>query len=65
MMDLSILEAMDSPELFAPHFREGTWTAWRAFLAAAFALPMDDDAAALYRLHTGRESLPTTGRLMR
>ena len=55
---MNVLEAMDDPALFAPHFRGGTWKPWRAFLAALFALPMDDDALALYRAHTGRVEPP-------
>jgi hypothetical protein len=41
---MNILEALDSPEVFAPLFRKPeTWKAWRSFLAALFALPMTDD----------------------
>lgn len=35
-----------------------SWTAWRAFLAAVFALPMTTDEFALYRKHTGRTRPP-------
>jgi len=56
----TILEAMDHPALFAPHFRGTSWTAWRGFLAALFALPMDDDQMALYRHHTARSAAPAT-----
>ena len=56
---MNILAALDDPELFAPHFRGGSWRAWRAFLAALFALPMDDDALALFQAHTGRQDAPT------
>jgi len=55
----TILDALDDPNVFAPHFRGNTWRPWRAFLAALFALPMDDDALALYRAHTGRQDAPT------
>ena len=56
---MNILEAIGDAKLFAPWFRDkDTWTAWRAFLAALFALPMTEDEEALYRLHTGRERLP-------
>lgn len=37
---LKILEALDDPSLSGPHFRGPSWTAWRAFLTAAFGLPM-------------------------
>jgi len=56
---MNILEAMDDPELFAPHFRGDTWHAWKAWLAALFALPMTDDQVEIYQRHTGRESAPT------
>jgi hypothetical protein len=55
---MNILAALDDPALFAPHFRGESWTAWRAFLAALFGLPMDDATLALYRLHTGRTDPP-------
>ncbi len=56
---MNILAALDDPALFAPHFKGGTWRPWRAFLAALVALPMDADALALYRVHTGRAEPPT------
>ena len=55
---MNILDALDDPNVFAPHFRGGTWCPWRAFLAALFALPMDADALALYQTHTGRTEAP-------
>jgi hypothetical protein len=55
---MNILEAMDDPALFGPHFRGGSWTAWRAFLAALFGLAMTDDQLAAYRHHTGRAEPP-------
>ena len=56
---MNILAALDDPALFGPHFRGATWMAWRAFLAALFALPMDAAALALYTAHTGRQAAPT------
>jgi hypothetical protein len=56
---MNILEAMDDRKLFKPHFKGASWDAWRAFLAALFALPMDDTALAAYRHHTGRNEAPT------
>ncbi len=55
---MTIIEALDDPALFKPHFRGTSWTAWRAFLKALFALAMDDAELALYRAHTGRQSPP-------
>jgi hypothetical protein len=54
----TILEAIDHPAVFGPHFRGETWRAWRAFLAALFALPMSDAEADAYRHHTGRQNVP-------
>ncbi len=55
---MNILSALDDAALFAPHFRGDTWRAWRAFLAALFALDMDSDALATYQAHTGRTEAP-------
>jgi hypothetical protein len=58
----NIIQAMET--VFAATFERGrnrdTWGAWRAFLAACFALPMEDNAIACYRKHTSRTDLPTT-----
>ena len=56
---MDILQALDDPALFAPHFRGDTWRTWKVFLRSLFALPMDDDQLAIYRRHTGRTALPT------
>ena len=58
MNDISIIEAMDDPALFAPYFDRDDWAAWRAFLAALFALPMTDAELAIYQRHTGRALPP-------
>lgn len=59
-MTATILDAVDHPQVFGPHFQGRTWQAWRAFLAALFALPMNDDQRALYTAHTGRTEPPAT-----
>lgn len=57
---MNILEAMESPELFRPWFKNWpSWAAWRAFLAALFALPMDAEMLAIYQRHTGRTTPPS------
>lgn len=57
----NIIEAVNDPNLFRPLFRDlETWEAWKAFLKALFALPMDDNELALYRKCTGRETPPQT-----
>ena len=61
MAKLDILKAIDDQQIFGGWFRDHTtWRAWRAFLAALFALPMDADQLALYREFTGRQAPPTT-----
>ncbi|MFZ3327278.1 MAG: terminase family protein, partial [Methylocella sp.] len=55
---MNILEALDDPSLFGPHFRGPSWAAWRAFLTAAFGLPMDDASRELFRQCTGRAAVP-------
>lgn len=55
---MDILQAMSDRALFGGLFDGESWAAWRAFLAALFALPMDDGALALYRHHTGRTTPP-------
>jgi hypothetical protein len=58
---VNILEAIDDPNLFAPWFRDpATWTAWRAFLCALFALPMSDADRELFTRYTGRATAPAT-----
>jgi hypothetical protein len=43
---------------YGAHFRGATWSSWRAFLAALFALPMTKDQLALYCECTGRSTPP-------
>ena len=58
-MDLNILQAIDDPAIFGPAFRTpDTWKAWRAFLLALFALPMDDEQLVIYRECTSRAEPP-------
>src|SRR4051794_10891531 len=55
-----LLTAMADPRLFARWFSTPeSWQAWRVFLQALFALPMNEDEAALFRSCTGRQSVPT------
>jgi hypothetical protein len=57
---VTILDAVDDANLFAPWFREpATWAAWRAFLAALFALKMSSEQLAIYQHCTGRSAPPT------
>jgi len=57
---VTILDAVDDTNLFAPWFGEpATWAAWRAFLAALFALKMSSEQLAIYQHCTGRSAPPT------
>ena len=58
---ITLLDAIDDDKLFAQWFRDrGTWAAWRAFLAALFALPMTAEQRALYQQCTGRKEPPSS-----
>jgi hypothetical protein len=57
---VNILDAMRDDNLFAPWFRDpNTWSAWRSFLAALFALPMTAEQLAVYKQCTGRTAPPS------
>ena len=55
---MNILEALDDPHLFAPHFVGESWNGWKGFLAALFALPAADGTAEAYGACTGRAKPP-------
>ena len=56
----NILEAIGHPGWWGSWFpRPDEWAAWHAFLAAVFALPMDEKQLATYRECTGRTEPPT------
>src|SRR5262252_2845992 len=60
-MSMTVLDALADGNLLGTAFPESdSWQAWRALLAAVFALPMTDEHAALYRQHTGRQTSPTS-----
>ena len=57
---MNLLEATRDKNLFARWFQDPqTWTAWRAFLASLFALPMEPEQLATYQRCTGRTKPPT------
>ncbi len=55
---VTILNALNDPKLFAPHFQGAEWDAWRVFLASVFGLPVTGDDLAVYRSQTGRTAPP-------
>ena len=56
---MNILDALDHPQLFKKWFDPPTWDAWRAFLAALFALPMSEQQLGIYRDCTKRTVAPS------
>jgi hypothetical protein len=56
---LSILDAMDDPAIFGRHFQKDSWSSWRGFLAALFALKVDEFGWRAFRKCTGRSEWPT------
>ena len=56
---MDILRAIDDPALFRPWFPDrSSWAAWRAVLAAAFALPLTDEQLEVFKRLTGRSEAP-------
>jgi hypothetical protein len=55
---MNLLQACKDPALFAPWFRRGNWSAWRAFIAAAFGLSMTVAQRRIFKKHTGRSTPP-------
>jgi hypothetical protein len=56
---ITIIGAVADDKLFARWFRNpATWTAWRAFLCALFALPMSQAELETFRACTGRAESP-------
>jgi hypothetical protein len=57
---LTIVDVMESPEIFAGLFTPApAWAAWRAALKALFGLPMDDAELAIFTACTGLAEAPT------
>ncbi len=55
---MNIADALDSPDLFARHFRGDTWDTWKVFLRALFGLPMTTEQVTVFEHHTGRQTPP-------
>ena len=55
----NILEAIEHPRWWGEWFLRGDWRPWKAVLASMFALPLDPEALALFRKHTGRTIAPS------
>ena len=55
---MNVVQALESPKLFAPFFASDSWAPWKSALAALFGLKLTDEQALLYRQCTGRSQLP-------
>ena len=57
---MTLLDAMDDPNLFKPWFKKPQhWIAWRVFIAALFALPMDAAQQPIFLECTQRTKPPS------
>jgi hypothetical protein len=56
---MNILDAISDDAVFGRAFKGESWTAWRSFLAALFALPMTPERLAIYKQCTGRTEPPS------
>lgn len=59
MVDVNIVEAMESKKLFGPWFKRGlfrgdSWKPWKIFLKALFAIPMNAADLQTFQQFTGR-----------
>jgi hypothetical protein len=56
----TIIEAIESPDLFGPLFRkQETWGNWKVFLKGVFGLQMSEAERTFYTDHTGRKVSPS------
>ena len=55
---MSIIDAMNDPQLFGPWFKGDSWATWRAILKATFALPMTEAEIELFRTVSGGREPP-------
>src|SRR2546426_785589 len=55
---ITILEAIQDEQFFQSWFAGPTWSSWRTFLKALFALPLDEEDAIVYQRHSGRSVAP-------
>ena len=59
MPTISLGRALADQNLFARHFADKSWAAWKTFLSALFAEPPGPDDLDVYRARTGRTTWPT------
>src|SRR6516165_3034048 len=56
---MTLIEALNDPNLFQPHFKSKSWNRWRTFLKALTAEKPSDSDLELFKSCTGRTSWPT------
>jgi hypothetical protein len=56
---VSLVDALDDPELFGVVFADPSWRPWRIVLEALEGRALDEEGLALYRACTGRQNAPT------
>ena len=56
----SIIDLMEHPQLFGPHFAGSSWIAWRAFISAVFGLSMPSEQREVFAACTGLAEPPTS-----
>jgi hypothetical protein len=64
LADVTILDAVHHPKIWAPWFERGekaNWASWFGFLRIVFGLPLVPGDLDLYRECTGREEAPESG----
>ena len=56
---MTVLQAIDDPNLFGPWFsNRTTWSTWKVFLKALFGLRLKPNEVAVFERITGRASPP-------
>lgn len=56
---MTLLDALDAPDVFGPAFPSPDWDAWRTVARALYALPMSAADLVTFQACTGREGAPT------
>jgi hypothetical protein len=55
---LNILEVLNHPDLLGEELKGESWSAWHAFMASVFALPMTPEQLEIYKTCTERSTAP-------
>jgi hypothetical protein len=55
---LTLIEAMNDPNLFGPWFHDKSWASWRAFLKVLFGICLSSEEALIFEDCTFRQAAP-------